>query len=214
VRLAIDGTFGVPFVQIPERMEFLVAQEEGGSGVSVGAVTGIAADGQRCEGWLRFEAGQLLFGLPEAFVESAAYLLVLDPLVGTVVTLSSEGLFSNNDDARPELAFDSDTAQVLVAWERRISASEARVFARRFSETGVATGNTIQLSSLPVIAGSAGRPAVVNVSAANRWSVVWQEQEESLSPGVLISSIRLANVPTNYTTAPNYETIHRPQLLR
>jgi hypothetical protein len=208
VRLGVDSSLGAPQLESAERLEFLTGSPGLGSGVFVGAVTGIAADGERCAGWLDYQDGELVFGLPDDFVERAAYPLLLDPLVGPVLGLSSEGMFFNNDDFRPDLAFDADSAQILVAWERQVSASETRVFARRFSEAGVATSNTVQLSSLPVIAGSAGRPAVANISGSNRWSVVWQEQEESLTPGLLISSIRIAFLPTNFTVAPTYTTIH------
>jgi hypothetical protein len=189
-------------------LEFLSASPGQGSGVFVGAVTGIGADGQRCSGKIRHQDGQVLLSLPGDFVDQAAYPLLLDPLVGPVLTLVNDALFPLFDDFRPDLAFDAKSDQFLVAWERRISASETRVFARRFSAAGVANSSVVQLSTLPVIAGSAGRPAVANMAGNNRWCVVWQEQEESLTPGVPISSIMIAFLRNDFTTAPTVQTIH------
>jgi hypothetical protein len=208
VRLELESSFGSAALSTPERLEFLAGPGGCAGGVFVGAVTGISADGQRCAGSLGYRDGELSLHLPGAFVDQAAYPLLLDPLVGPLLTLSTEGVFSNNDDFRPDLAFEAASAQVLVAWERRVSASESRVFARRFSEAGAATSNTVQLSTVPLVSGTAGRPAVATISAGKRWCVVWQEQEQGLEPGVVISGIRIAFLNNNFTVAPASESIH------
>ncbi|MEM7203222.1 MAG: hypothetical protein AAF628_23370 [Planctomycetota bacterium] len=56
--------------------------------LSIGAVTGIDANGRRGAGWMRYVNGTLELVLPDDFVEDAALPLVLDPLIGPTFPVS------------------------------------------------------------------------------------------------------------------------------
>ena len=57
-------------------------------GVAIGTVTGIDAAGKSVAGNLEFHDGVLELSLPAAFVDTATYPLLLDPLIGTTIGLS------------------------------------------------------------------------------------------------------------------------------
>lgn len=62
-------------------------------GVHIGTVTGIDAEGDTCPGSLRLVPGGLELVLPSAFVDSAAYPLVLDPTIGAEFYASGSTAF-------------------------------------------------------------------------------------------------------------------------
>ncbi len=84
-----------------------------GGAVRVGAVTGVAADGATAPGALRWDGAHLDLVLPAAFVDSAAYPLVLDPLVGSVSTVDSSSFDSDAD-----LAYDPTSGRWAFVWNR------------------------------------------------------------------------------------------------
>lgn len=194
VRLALESSFGPPALQRADRLEFLTGSPGQGSGVSIGAVTGIAADGQRVPGSLVYASGELHLTLPEAFVESAAYPLVLDPLVGPVLSVVGDSLFVTTDDYDPDLAFDVTSGQYLAVWERAASATQSRIFARRFDESGNSTSNLFQLSVDPSVLGTSAQPAVANLGGLNSWCVVFRSETSNfLSTSYSIQALLLGN---------------------
>lgn len=141
--------------------------ENGLGGVAIGSVTGIDAAGQRIAGQLSFADGFLEMSLPAEFVDSASYPIVLDPLVGSVIQVSTTG---NNDD-EPDVAYDASTQNYLVAWRRTFASTLVVVRARLISATGVPAGSVVILSS----SGICGRPRVANCNYLDRFGVVFEE---------------------------------------
>jgi hypothetical protein len=209
VRLDLSGTFTDPTFASDTRIDLRHVGEHGDAGgVTIGAVTGIDANGATVRGRLVFDGDDVLFVLPDAFVDAAAYPLVLDPLVGPVVTLSSDPIFSTNEDSRPDVAYDNDTEQYFVVWERSVSASESRAFGRRFDANGAATSSTVQISVDPVITGTSHSPAVANIGGSDLWFVVFARQWESLTPGVPISAIDYVALSVDFTSVPQPTAVY------
>ena len=142
-------------------------EQPGAGGVSFGAVTGIDHDGARAAGSMRVVGDQLELSLPAAFVDSAAYPLVLDPMIGSVVTL---GNGTAGIDRQPSVAFDETTQRYLLVWNVEVSATDAEVWAQFVTVLGNPIGNPILVDGN---ARTGLRPAVANVNDSDRFLLVW-----------------------------------------
>jgi hypothetical protein len=143
---------------------------QGVSGVAIGAVTGIDADGRRAPGTLRHRAGHVEYRLPGWFVESARYPLVLDPVLGAPVTVRPLGTVPVAD---PDVAFDASTGTYLVVWAHGASAGAMAIQGQRVSATGALVGGLITIH--PAAAGEVvGHPSVASVNTANRFVVAYE----------------------------------------
>jgi hypothetical protein len=195
VELDLETTFGAPRRASASGLEFAL---EGVGGLSIGAVTGIDADGDRIAGRLQLIGDRLELSLPESFVESADYPLVLDPLVGNVFTVAGDTIFVSNDDSRPDAAYDASSDQYLLSWQRAISATESRIYARRVSGGGAFTSGVVQLSTASSNR-QATNPAVANVNRDNKWVVAWQQREPNLfTPSGAVHEIRYVTLDSNF----------------
>ncbi len=148
----------------------------GVGGVHVGGVLGIDARGRTAPGSMRWHDGALEFVLPDAFVDAAALPLVLDPLLGSVVTLGGA-----NDDLVPDVAYDASTDTYLAVWQRDISLLNQDIRAQRLTADGNLMGGTLVLESSTA---SASRPKVANVNMRNAFVVVWQQSGDVQARGV------------------------------
>jgi len=152
-------------------------------GVAIGAVTGIAADGARCRGSATFADGVLELRLPAAFVATATYPLVLDPLFGTVLLPGSTGW----DDSEADAAYEATAGVYLVAWRRSTSATDQDLRAQRITTDGTFVGSLISITNT---ATSEIRPAVATLNQPNRFVVAWQSATSPFGPwSVLARSI-------------------------
>ena len=182
-RLAVQSTLGAPGPRAEGGLTFLNAR---GQGVFVDEVFGVDNNGLRVAGELRFVDGVLELVLPHDFVESAAYPLVIDPLVGGVVGVATSTTF---DETRPDLAYDASTDSYLVVWERSFSGTSSDIRGQRVNSLGAPIGGTIFFGS----SGRGKRPQVANLNTPDHWVVVWQEAEQLLLGGTRWS-IELATV--------------------
>ncbi len=136
-------------------------------GVRIGGVTGIDADGARVPGTLRWIDGGIELALPAAFVDQAAYPLVLDPLIGSLIGVASGLTFA---DGEPDAAYDGSTGVFLVVWNRTFAADDVDVRGRVVSLTG-ALGGLLSFGSSSI----ASPPRVANLGGTNRFGVVWRQ---------------------------------------
>lgn len=157
----------------------LLFELPGVGGVSIGAVTGIDANGVEAAGGLRYADGFLELSLPGDFVASASYPLLLDPLVGTEIEVAG-GSFDNGD---PAVAFDSSELTYLVTWERTFADGDTSVRGQRLSNTGALLDSLLFLSSP---GRTASNPAVGVVSANDRFFVAWQEYVNAGDPAQIV----------------------------
>lgn len=111
---------------VPQRaqdggIDFL-ANDRGG--VRIGQVVGIDAGGRRVLGSLRVDGDVLELVLPDAFVASATFPLVLDPLIG-----STYRVMLNSDEFGPDIAVDPVSNRLLAAFLVRYSATDTDAYA-------------------------------------------------------------------------------------
>ncbi len=155
----------------------LVLSAPGLGGVRIGGVTGIDGAGRSVPGGARFDGRHLELVLPEAFVDSAAYPLVLDPLIGTDFLAEASGF----DDINADVAYDADNDVYLVVWQVELSATNVHAHAQRISGGGTLLGGFLLPSGFPF-------PSVTlnckvgNVRFTNKFLVAWQEGASILGP--------------------------------
>ncbi len=150
---------------------------EGLGGVRVGGVTGIDALGRSAAGGLRLEGDHLELSLPQAFVASAAYPLVLDPLIGTDFLVETGGW----DDINPDVAYDQTNDVYLVCWQREFAATDVDIRAQRVDSAGGLVGSFLAVRS-PSSGAVAINPTVGNVAQTDRFLVAWQEGASLFGP--------------------------------
>ncbi|MBL9079097.1 MAG: hypothetical protein JNL08_16455 [Planctomycetes bacterium] len=172
--LVVEGELGgtLPFEGAANdgSLQFLAA----GSGVSFGAVTGVAADGARVAGATWCDGRTVRLSLPAAFVDAAAYPLVLDPLLGTAFTVADH---PSAPDRRPAAAFDVSSGRYYVVWEVDLGGGDGEIRGQIVAASGALVG-------APVVLGTSERelgPVVANVNASNRFLVVWRHFVPSVS---------------------------------
>ncbi|MBK8975245.1 MAG: hypothetical protein IPM29_04925 [Planctomycetes bacterium] len=152
-------------------------------GVSIGAVTGIDADGVRAAGSLAYDGRHLELSLPDRFVEHATYPLVLDPLIGGITSAGA-----SFDDYEPDIAYDATNDVYLVVWEFRTSATDYDVWGQRLNGDGTRQGGIVFAVRS---SGIQSRPVVANVAVSDQFLVVWQDDRSGSSDivGVRVAAI-------------------------
>lgn len=143
--------------------------------ITIGGVTGIAADGARAAGSLRLDGSVLELVLPDAFVRDAELPLVLDPLIGTQLTIAGAA-----DNSAPDVAYELDNDLYLHVWERRISNNDIDVLAQRVDSLGHTQGGLISIDTANNVV--ARKPVTATVEASNRFGVFWQAAPTNFGP--------------------------------
>lgn len=135
-------------------------------GITFGGVTGIDANGARIAGTVRLVGDELELALPAAFVDGAAYPLVLDPLLGAAFPIGDQpGL-----DRLPSVSFDATTQHWLVTWVVETSTNTSELRGQLLTAGGAPFGAPQLL--VPWSVNVTEPPAVVNVNAVDRFLVV------------------------------------------
>ncbi|MBK8098649.1 MAG: hypothetical protein IPK26_16175 [Planctomycetes bacterium] len=153
--------------------------------VTLGAVTGIDAKGLRVAGTARIDGPRLELALPAAFVASASYPLVLDPLIGVEFDPTAAG----NSDSTPDVAYDATNDKFLIVWRRVFSGIDSGIRAQRLNGDGSLVGGTL----FPTLDTShKSNMRVANVNATDRFLVTWEQAALPAGPrnirGLLINA--------------------------
>jgi len=144
-------------------------EREGLGGVTFGAVTGVDANGATARGSIRVAAdgAHVERVLPAAFVDHAAYPMVLDPLIGSAFAV---GNAPGGTDLHPAIAFDATTSRYYAVWMVATGPTSGEVRGQLLSASGNPLGS---LNLHSTIADNACRPRVANVNATDRFLVAW-----------------------------------------
>ena len=151
-------------------------------GVRVGAVFGIDAEGRTAAGSLGVAGGALELVLPAAFVDTATFPVLLDPLLGTQTTLDDTSAI----DSSPEIA--KGDQGYLVVWERSFSLTHQEVYGQRVDGFGNLEGGLVPISTGN---GTLSRePAAGGVASESNYLVAF-----TYAPNVLTTpQVRCVNV--------------------
>lgn len=176
------------FAALPQRGELVLTMAVGtdqgedlGDGVAFarGAIryteaVAIDARGDRIAAPTTFANGQLTIAVPAAFVETAAFPLVIDPFVSSITV--TQGTPNVSD---PDLAYDSSSASWVVAYELRFAANDTDVYVQALDAqmTTVGAPKVVDASS-EVWQG----PSIANLNAYDRFLVVAQVSTDDVAP--------------------------------
>ncbi len=128
-----------------ESLSFLLADL---GGVSIGGVTGLDAAGDHTRGSLQVVGDCLELRLPAAFVDSAQYPLVLDPLVGTQFLAS----VTPNSYSQSDVAYDVTADCYLVVYRKALSNVSMEIRGNFVSSAGVPFGSLLAIAGAPYLA--------------------------------------------------------------
>ncbi|MEM7201364.1 MAG: hypothetical protein AAF628_13930 [Planctomycetota bacterium] len=148
---------------------------EGIGGVRVGGVTGIDARGRRVAGALRAHADSLELVLPSAFVDTATYPLLLDPLIGTDWVVAGTSF----DEGNPDVAYEVTDDHYLFVWQHHFSSSDVSVRGQLVDELGNLVGGPLVIRDNTNVA---LEPTVAAANGADRFIVAWQEGASIFGP--------------------------------
>ena len=171
VRYRVETNLGAEAVQTESPIRF---RHAGVGGVDIGAVTGIDATGKSVAGRIQLAGDVLELALPESFVASAAYPLLLDPLVGSQFAAQT-GTFN---DSAPDVAYDLTNDLYLVAFRRVFSATSMAVRAQRIAADGTLVGGFLTIASGVQLQ----NPSVANVRASATFLVAWAQAPSVWEP--------------------------------
>ena len=138
-------------------------------GVTLGAVTGVDADGRTIAGTLRrLPDTTLELALPAAFVDAARWPVVLDPLISPAVPVGDSGL----DEEAPDAAWDDDYSHWMVVWQKDFSAVDQDIRGAFLDSDGALLDSWIIEVASDTLATA---PAVATLAPTARFVVVWQQ---------------------------------------
>jgi len=139
-------------------------------GVRIDTVLGIDALGNTCTGSMSYAGDHLQLRLPAAFVDQAALPLVLDPMLGAVIPVTTGG--QNLD---PQVAYDAGLARYLVVFWRRYSSSTGDIYGQ-FVHRETTGGFDLSGGSVVIRFGAnSQRARVADCSVRNAFVVGWQD---------------------------------------
>ncbi|MBK8977677.1 MAG: hypothetical protein IPM29_17345 [Planctomycetes bacterium] len=137
VRLSLDTELTA---EVGHYDDGLTLHRDGEPLVGIGRVVGIDARGRRCAGELRWDGSQLELVLPAAFVDTARYPLVLDPLIGPLGRHGNGAILS-------DVAYDVTWDLYLVVWQHTVSASDRDVYGQRVRQNGTTVGTRVNIEN-------------------------------------------------------------------
>lgn len=160
--------------RLGESSEGLRFEAAGLGAVRFGGVTGIDAEGVEAAGTVRFDGQYLELVLPEAFVQSASYPMVLDPLVGAEITVVADG----DDTVNADTAYDAtnDRYCTITQWER--SATDVVLWIVIHDASGTVFFVSGANGSGPVNL----NPSVAHCNLTDTFFMVWQAGPSLLGP--------------------------------
>lgn len=160
--------------------------------ISIGAVTGIDANGARAAGAVTIGADEVEYRLPASFVDAASWPLVLDPLLGSSILIDGSLIAREFD-----VAYSGSSDNYLVAWRNAKGSVDlglssypvGNILAQRISSSGALLGSQIALD----LSERARLPKVGWCRNPNRYGVVWARydlapQADLYACGVLAST--------------------------
>lgn len=149
-------------------------RSDGATGVALGGVFGVDANGWKVRGQLRVDGDRIAMRLPESFLKAAVWPVVLDPLVSTDLPGSSADPGIN--DKEPAMAYLDTANQYLATYIRDVSAGVRVVRAQRLDgDTGALVGGFLSVTGAFLPSGYATAPAVAGNSSSNSFLVAWAQ---------------------------------------
>lgn len=149
----------------------LVLDRDERLGLRYGALHVVDAAGRRLSRASVLEGSEIVLRVPRAFLATASFPLVVDPLI---TTLAIDG--GADVCTEPDVAFDATTSRWLVVYERA-AGNEGDIISRRYDLNGV----LLEELAVDISGDDTIEPAVANNNTANQFLIVWQKGTSALS---------------------------------
>jgi len=180
-----------------------LSDAEGRPQLSYGLPVAIDAGGARVACGLDLApGGALTITIPGAWLESAAWPVVVDPLIGTTQVLTQSATRERRSDA----AYSITSDRFVVVWEQENAAGTDRdVFMRRYIPTGTSLPNPIAVDTNPVAVTTTGSPRTASVawlSGVDRFLVAWVDVAGNRVVGALVDPLAPAASAVTLLPAP------------
>jgi len=125
--------------------------------IRISDCTVIDANGQRLDLPMSYEAGDLVIRVPDAWLATATYPVLVDPLLGTSITADTAA--ADGWVYPVHTAYNATNNEYLITWNEFAAAGDADVFCRRVdAATGATIGGIISIETTindsgPAVAG-------------------------------------------------------------
>lgn len=163
-------------VRVEETATAFAFTDAAGNGVRYGRAVAVDGEGHRLALDTRFANGCIRMTVPAAFVAGAHLPLMVDPIVGPIVQVSTNAF----REREPDVAYDLTNDRYVIVWQRDVSPTDSDVWSVELD------------ANLQLIAGSLTpidistdcweRPKVANNRAAARHLVVAQRSVGRITP--------------------------------
>lgn len=172
---AADG--GLDFVRDGQRL------------VHMGTVTGIDSNGARARGAIRRLGDCVELSLPASFVDRAAFPLVLDPFVSSVLPVTATPHY----DSAPHVVWHAQEQRWLCVFERSVSSAQTDIMIRSLGPNGL-PGALVPVAS---VAGTLSRaPRIAYHTGSNRCLVVYEQGTSEFTFHTIEGAVVDGNVAT------------------
>ncbi len=165
---------------------------EGSRGVlRYGEATAIDAAGARIAAPIALDPeGVLTITVPGQWLATAAFPIVIDPLLGAVIQVTNT---ATTNERFPQIAYSATSDRFLVVWEEEISATNHDISGQLYGGNGLPIGGKITIDNF---ADDSLKPAVAWNAVNNVFLVAWEETPGVTTPG-LPNSILGALIDSN-----------------
>lgn len=153
-----------------ELAEGLSFESDGRTSVRYGDMHILDASGRRLEQKSRLEGSDIVLRVPRAFLATATFPLVVDPIISAFAVDGGGDLCS-----KPDVAFDATTLRWLVVYERA-AGDEGDIISRRYDINGV----LLEELAVDISDDDTVTPSVGNNNTSNQFLIVWTKL-----PGIL-----------------------------
>ncbi len=148
-------------------------------GVNYGEWIAFDQRGAQLRGSPKLAGDAIEIRLPADYLASAAYPLLIDPLVSSTSLVSS-----SHELGEPDVAVDDSLAVLLVAYVDTFASGDPDIVARRYTENGL----LLSESPIDISDADSTSPAVGNHEALDQFLVAWEEFSDT--PYTITSKIR------------------------
>ena len=138
-------------------------ESNGENSVRYGDTRIVDAAGRRLVQKSRLDGSDIVLRVPRAFLASASFPLVVDPLISILSVDAGVDICSH-----PDVAFDASTSHWLVAYEQA-AGNEGDIISRRYDINGV----LLEEVAVDISGDDTVTPSVANNSTSNQFLIVW-----------------------------------------
>lgn len=178
-RGAIEITVDVataPAVRVDEAPASFDFIDGTGNGVRYGRAVAIDGAGRRLDLDTRCADGRIRIAVPASFVATARLPLVVDPIIGAIVQVSTNA----QQEREPDVAYDATNNRWVIVWQRDVSPTDSDVWSVELdANLQIVPGS---LTPIDISTDCWERPKVANNRAAARHLVVAQRSVGRASP--------------------------------